>query len=454
MPINQLAAISTPEARLISVQVWDKENTKAVEKAIRDAGLGLNPQSEGTVIRVPVPELSAERRAELAKVAGKYAEGARVSVRNVRRDGMDTLKKLLKDKELSEDDEKRQAKHLQEETDNQMDMIFNKKRADDRKEWLKEYDRKSFLNTSHSRLPWIHNDDDYYTAIIYLSPNAPEISGTSIFKPIRQNENMSHFSFDKTKCIEIDRIGNVFNRLIIFDASNYHYPNNYFGIDKEDGRLTQVMWFNIKPKHHHENSFIKDNNIHVYKDTIIKSSYPCGLNPKHGCDFIVIDNFYENPLNVREFALSQKFDTTGNFPGERTQSLSLNDIFKKIQGYIYQYSSNNTYIDGYYSAFQYTTSKHQSWVHIDNNNEWAGILYLTPDAPVTSGTTFYEFYDKYASQDLMNKYSKDMTKWKEIDIVGNIFNRLILFNSKRYHMSRDYFGTDVNNGRLFQVFFI
>ncbi|MFN7902580.1 MAG: ribosome recycling factor [Holosporales bacterium] len=117
MPINQLAAISTPEARLISVQVWDKENTKAVEKAIRDAGLGLNPMGEGTVIRVPVPELSAERRAELAKVAGKYAEGARVSVRNVRRDGMDILKKMLKNKELSEDDEKRQAKHLQDETD-------------------------------------------------------------------------------------------------------------------------------------------------------------------------------------------------------------------------------------------------------------------------------------------------------------------------------------------------
>lgn len=315
------------------------------------------------------------------------------------------------------------------------------------------YNGAFFLNTSHSRLPWIHNDHNFYTAIIYLSPNAPEISGTSIFKPICQNEDMSHFSFDKTKCIEIDRLGNIFNRLIIFDASNYHYPNNYFGIDKEDGRLTQVIWFNIKPKHHDENSFIKDNNIHVYKDTIIKSSYPCRLDTTHNCDFIVIDNFYENPLNVREFALSQKFDTTGNFPGARTKSLSINDIFKKIQGYIYQYSSNNIYINGY-SAFQYTTSQHQSWVHIDNNNEWAGIIYLTPDAPVTSGTTFYEFYDKYASQDLMNKYSKDMTKWKEIDIVGNIFNRLILFNSKRYHMSRDYFGTDINNGRLFQVFFI
>jgi len=123
MPLNQLAAVSTPEARLISVQVWDKENTKAVEKAIRDAGLGLNPMSEGQLIRVPVPELSAERRQELVKVAGKYAEAGRVSVRNVRRDGMDALKKSLKDKVISEDEEKSFSKQLQEETDEHIKQI-------------------------------------------------------------------------------------------------------------------------------------------------------------------------------------------------------------------------------------------------------------------------------------------------------------------------------------------
>lgn len=123
MPLNQLAAVSTPEARLISVQVWDKENTKAVEKAIRDAGLGLNPMSEGQLIRVPVPELSAERRQELVKVAGKYAEAGRVSVRNVRRDGMDALKKSLKDKVISEDEEKRFSKQLQDETDAHIKQI-------------------------------------------------------------------------------------------------------------------------------------------------------------------------------------------------------------------------------------------------------------------------------------------------------------------------------------------
>jgi ribosome recycling factor len=98
MPINQIGTVNVPEPRLISVQVWDNSNVRAVEKAIREAGLGLNPQIEGTLLRIPVPDLNQERRAELSKIAGKYAEAARVSVRNVRRDGMETLKKLEKEK--------------------------------------------------------------------------------------------------------------------------------------------------------------------------------------------------------------------------------------------------------------------------------------------------------------------------------------------------------------------
>ncbi len=117
MPINQLATVGVPEARLLTVQVWDQSQTKAVEKAIRDAGLGLNPQAEGSLIRVPVPELSTERRAELVKVAGKYAEAARVAVRNIRRDGMDAIKKMEKDKAISEDDAKRQSEDVQKATD-------------------------------------------------------------------------------------------------------------------------------------------------------------------------------------------------------------------------------------------------------------------------------------------------------------------------------------------------
>jgi ribosome recycling factor len=93
MPLSQVGTVGVPEPRLLTVQVWDKGLVKAVEKAIRDAGLGLNPQPDGQLVRVPVPELSAERRLELAKIAGKYAESARVAVRNVRRDAMDALKK-------------------------------------------------------------------------------------------------------------------------------------------------------------------------------------------------------------------------------------------------------------------------------------------------------------------------------------------------------------------------
>jgi ribosome recycling factor len=103
MPLNQVATISVPEPRLITVQVWDKGNVKAVDRAIREAGLGLNPQGEGQLIRVPIPELTQERRKELTKVAGQYAEHARVAVRNVRRDGMEHLKKMQKDG-MSEDE--------------------------------------------------------------------------------------------------------------------------------------------------------------------------------------------------------------------------------------------------------------------------------------------------------------------------------------------------------------
>ena len=117
MPLNQVASVSVPEPRLLTVQVWDANSTKSVEKAIRDSGLGLNPQAEGSLIRVPVPELNEERRQELSKVAGKYAEQARVSVRNVRRDGMDKLKADEKSGDISEDEHKRLADDVQKLTD-------------------------------------------------------------------------------------------------------------------------------------------------------------------------------------------------------------------------------------------------------------------------------------------------------------------------------------------------
>lgn len=120
MPLNQVGTVGVPEPRLLTVQVWDMNNSSAVEKAIRESGLGLNPQAEGALIRVPVPELNEERRKELSKVAGQYAESARVSVRNVRRDGMDDIKK---DKDLSEDDKKRLEKEVQELTDSKIKEV-------------------------------------------------------------------------------------------------------------------------------------------------------------------------------------------------------------------------------------------------------------------------------------------------------------------------------------------
>jgi ribosome recycling factor len=119
MPLNQVGTVGVPEPRLLTVQVWDGGLVKSVEKAIRDAGLGLNPQPDGQLIRVPVPELSQERRLELAKIAGKFAEQARVAVRNVRRDAMDAIKK----EKLSEDEQKTQSDKVQKLTDEAIKKI-------------------------------------------------------------------------------------------------------------------------------------------------------------------------------------------------------------------------------------------------------------------------------------------------------------------------------------------
>ena len=117
MPLNQVGTVSVPEPRLIIVQVWDRGNVKATEKAIRVAGLGLNPQTEGQTLRVPIPDLNEERRRELTKVAAKYAEQARVSVRNVRRDGLDLLKKQEKDHKIAQDQHRKLDKDIQALTD-------------------------------------------------------------------------------------------------------------------------------------------------------------------------------------------------------------------------------------------------------------------------------------------------------------------------------------------------
>jgi len=191
------------------------------------------------------------------------------------------------------------------------------------------------------------------------------------------------------------------------------------------------------------------------------------------CGLIVIDNFYSNPYDTRNFVLTQDFLVRGNYPGQRTISYANNQLKDIIQEYIEPFGGkiidfpipkddDSDAATIYNGSFQYTTSRDRSWVHIDGYNNWAGVLYLTPNAPVTSGTSFYNFNDGTTckrdmeilnNKEEIDKFSQDLTKWQKVDQVGNVFNRLILFNSNRFHMSMDYFGDSKENGRLFQVFF-
>ena len=123
MKITELGTVNVPEPRMITITVWDKGTVQAVDKAIRNGGLGLNPQVDGTLIRIPIPPLNEERRKELAKLASKYAEAARVAVRNVRRDGMDYLKRLEKDHVIGEDVHKKQSEEVQKATDAEIKEI-------------------------------------------------------------------------------------------------------------------------------------------------------------------------------------------------------------------------------------------------------------------------------------------------------------------------------------------
>lgn len=129
-PLNQVANVTVPEPRMLAVNVWDKSMVGAVEKAIRESTLGLNPMTDGTTVRVPLPELNEERRRDLVKVANQYAENARIAVRHVRRDGMDALKRHEKDGDISEDDSRKEAESVQKLTDSQIaeiDSVLAKK---------------------------------------------------------------------------------------------------------------------------------------------------------------------------------------------------------------------------------------------------------------------------------------------------------------------------------------
>jgi ribosome recycling factor len=132
-PIDQVGTITVPESRMITVQIWDKGIVGAAEKAIRNAGLGLNPSTDGQLLRIPIPELNEERRQELTKIAAKYAEEARIAVRNVRRDGMDELKRLEKDSKMSKDEQKASGDKVQQATDKfiaEVDKMLETKQAE------------------------------------------------------------------------------------------------------------------------------------------------------------------------------------------------------------------------------------------------------------------------------------------------------------------------------------
>ena len=322
-----------------------------------------------------------------------------------------------------------------------------------------EYGNFHSVTNNNNEERYIHIDQYNRSGVIFLNPTECYTSGTSFYlykneienqkllerredheKERRTNNGANIFEVEKDiyKNNEnwqlIDSIGNVFNRLIIFNSKRFHQPNKYFGNNKEESRLTQSFFFNTKKK---------DNIFCVNK--IVKT------------DIIIIDNFYKYPEKVREFAIDCNFTTTGNFPGLRTKSFAnskIKDKFEKIIGkkiVEFPYGNNETIYNG---SFQYTLSNDKSWIHVDNNNNWGGVLYLTPNAPLNSGTKFYKFNDKSIT-DLheIYKYSQDFSKWTLIDRVGNIFNRLLLFNSNRFHISDEYFGNNINNSRLFQVFF-
>ena len=190
---------------------------------------------------------------------------------------------------------------------------------------------------------------------------------------------------------------------------------------------------------------------------------------KPSCGLIVIDNFYNNPLETRNYILTQEFSVKGNFPGQRTISYATEHLKDIIQKYVEPFSGKITEFpcpkeekekeEIYNGSFQYTTSRDRSWIHTDKWNNWAGVLFMTPDAPLSSGTAFYRFNDgatcesECNNKDEVDRWSQDFTKWELVDTVGNVFNRLVLFNAHRYHMSMEYFGDTKENGRLFQTFF-
>ena len=179
-------------------------------------------------------------------------------------------------------------------------------------------------------------------------------------------------------------------------------------------------------------------------------------------NLVIIDDFYNNVDEVRSFALSQVFHVVGNFPGSRTKSF-LNESTKHIISRILHPIAGNVTdwgeSDGLSGSFQLTNSNDRSWIHADPFNTWAGVLYLTPDAPTSGGTGLFRRKStgktiQQTGEVLADGESQDMTKWELVNSVGNIYNRLVMYRGDHWHTSLDYFGTNLQDSRLTQVFFI
>lgn len=177
-------------------------------------------------------------------------------------------------------------------------------------------------------------------------------------------------------------------------------------------------------------------------------------------NIVVVDGFYVDPFYVRATALASSFDVRGNYPGLRTRPF-LNDSIRAAVQALVRLPIVFWPDDEYNGSFQYATARDRTWIHADQTTNYAGVVYLTPDAPPSSGTSFYQhiptglrFYPPTAElQQQCDHDSQDYTKWVKLDTVANIFNRIILFDSRQYHASDPYFGDSLANARLFQTFF-
>ena len=180
-------------------------------------------------------------------------------------------------------------------------------------------------------------------------------------------------------------------------------------------------------------------------------------------NLLIVDDFYPDPLAIREFALTQHFEVAGNFPGRRTKPYLSSSAKKNIQKILLNAAGKVTdWGSTYTGAFQYTTEKDSSWIHVDNYNTWAGVCYLTPDAPPSAGTGIFKhketgLFRKPVNEKLAEKLcseGNDLSKWDLIEVVSNNFNRMVMYRGDLYHRSLDYFGKDKETSRLFQTFFV